>query len=90
MRYALGRETYMPVLVQDFIRNHIREIDSGTVEVMVRDIDEADRITEHRMPSGNILKFDGLGNTKIDRPGWEKFRAFLKEKLKERKEGEVE
>ena len=86
MRYALGRQTYMPGLVQDFIRGHIGEIDSGTVEIMIRDIDEADRIMEHRMSNWNILKTDGLGDTKIDRPGWERFRAFLKEKLKEKKD----
>ena len=86
MRYALGRQSYMPSLVQDFIRGHIGEIDSGTVEIMIRDIDEADRIMEHRMSNGNILKTDGLGDTKIDRPGWERFRAFLKEKLKEKKD----
>lgn len=84
MRYALGRETYMPGLVQDYIRGHIGEIYSGTVEIMIRDIDEADKITEHTMPDGHILKFDGLGDTKIDRPGWERFRAFLREKLKEK------
>lgn len=89
MRYALGRQTYMPGIVQDYIRAHIGEIGTGTVEIMIRDIDEADRITEHRMPDGHILTLDGLGDTKIDRPGWERFRAFLKVKLKERKEGEV-
>lgn len=86
MRYALGRQTYMPSLVQDFIRRHIGEIDSGTIEIMIRDIDEADKITEHTMPDGHVLKFDGLGDTKIDRPGWERFRAFLKERLKEKRD----
>lgn len=86
MRYALGRQSYMPSLVQNFIWEHIREIDSGTIEIMIRGIDEADRIMEHRMPNGNILKTDRLGDTKIDRPGWERFRAFLKEKLKEKKD----
>lgn len=86
MRYALGRQTYMPGLVQDFIQAHIGEIDLGTIEIMIRDIDEADRITEHRTQEGHILMFDGLGDTKIDRPGWERFRAFLKEKLKEKKD----
>ena len=86
MRYALGRQSYMPSLVQDFIWEHIREIDSGTIEIMIRDIDEADRIMTHRMPNGHDLITDGLGDTKIDRPGWERFRAFLKEKLKEKKD----
>lgn len=86
MRYAIGRQSYMPGLVQDFIREHIREIDSGTIEIMIRDINEADRIMTHRMPNGHDLITDGLGDTKIDRPGWERFRAFLKEKLKEKKD----
>lgn len=85
MRYALGRQTYMPSLVQDFIRGHIVEIDSGTVEIMIRDIDTADKITAHTLSDGHILSLDGLGDTKIDRPGWEQFRAFLRENLKEKK-----
>ena len=47
MRYALGRQTYMPGLVQDFIRSHINQIDRGTIQVMIRDIDDADHITEY-------------------------------------------
>ena len=61
MRYSLGRQSYMPSLVQDFIRDHIAEIYSGTVEIMIRDIDEADKITEHRTQEGHILMFDGMG-----------------------------
>lgn len=86
MRYALGRQTYMPSLVQDFIRGHIGEIDSGTIEIMIRDINKADRITEHKLSDGHMMMLDGLGDTKIDRPGWERFRAFLREKLKEKLE----
>lgn len=83
MRYALGRQTYMPGLVQDFIRRHIGEIDSGTIEIMIRDIDTADKITAHMMSDGHILSLDGLGDTKIDRPGWERLRDFLREKVKD-------
>lgn len=87
MRYVLGRQTYMPGIVQDYILAHIGEIGTEIVEIMVRDIDEADRIREHRTQEGHILTFDGLGDTKIDRPGWERFRAFLREKMEERKDG---
>lgn len=86
MRYAIGRQTYMPGLVQDFIRRHIGEIDFGMIEIMIRDIDTADKITAHTLSDGHILSLDGLGDTKIDRPGWERFRAFLKERLKEKKD----
>ena len=82
MRYALGRETYMPGLVQRFIRAHIKEIDQKSVKVMIRDIDESDRIREYTMSDGTVRKIDGLGDTEIDRPGWEKFREFLKGQVK--------
>ena len=80
MRYALGRETYMPGLVQNYIRAHIKEIDSRAIQVMIRDICEADRITSHTLPDGREIKIDGLGDTQIDRPGWLQFMAFLKER----------
>lgn len=82
VRYAIGRQTYMPGLVQDFIRAHIGEIDDNAIRVMIRDIDEADRVTEHTLSGGNVLQIDGLGDPKIDRPGWEKLREFLKERVK--------
>lgn len=84
MRYALGRQTYMPGLVQDYIRANIADIESRDITTMIRDINEADRITEHKMPNGSILKNDGLGSTTIDRPGWERFRAFLMSELEKR------
>lgn len=82
MRYALGRQTYMPGLVQEFIRAHILDIDNGTIEVMIRDIDEADHIRTYRTDSDTPYTVDGLGDTKIDRPGWERFREFLKGAIK--------
>ena len=81
VRYALGRQTYMPGLVQDFIRAHINEIDGNAIKVMIRDIEENDKISEHKLSNGSIMKIDGLGDTKIDRPGWERLREFLKEKV---------
>ena len=84
MRYALGRQTYMPGLVMDYIKAHIKEIDSNSVSVMIRDIDEADSIREYTMPNGNTLKVDGMGDTQIERPGWEWFREFLKSEMEER------
>lgn len=83
LRYALGRQTYMPGIVQDFIRAHISEIDHSSIKVMIRDIDEADKFRTYNMPSGNIMTIDGLGDTRIDRPGWERLRDFLREKVKD-------
>ena len=80
MRYALGRQTYMPGMVQDYIRAHIKDIDTSTINVMIRDIDEADKITEQKLSNGSTIMIDGLGDTRIDRPGWEQLREFLKAK----------
>lgn len=77
VRYALGRETYMPSLVQGFVKRHPEIVDENTRAVMIRDINEADRITEHKLPNGDTLRIDGLGSTTIDRPGWLDFRAWL-------------
>lgn len=85
MRYALGRETYMPGLVQDYIRAHIKEIELNAISVMIADIDGADRIREHKLSNGDTIVIDGLGSTVIDRPGWEQFREFLKSEKERRK-----
>ena len=41
VRYALGRRTYMPSLVTEYIMGHCHLIlDSNTLGVMIRDIEE--------------------------------------------------
>ena len=84
MRYALGRQTYMPGLVQDYIKAHIKEIDSNVISVMIRDIDCADKTITYTSPSGRMVRIDRLGDTNIDRPRWKRFREFLKSEAKER------
>ena len=81
LRYALGRQSYMPGIVQDFIRSHINEIDQSSIKVMLRDIEEADRIRTYISNSGDSIVIDGLGDTRIDRPGWERLREFLRGKV---------
>ena len=39
LRYAIGRNTYMPSLVSDFIKNHIEIFDINSIAVMIEDID---------------------------------------------------
>lgn len=77
VRYALGRQTYMPGIVQDFVMRHPEIVSKNVREIMVRDINEADHIRDVKLPSGTIMKIDGLGDTTIDRPGWIRFRAWL-------------
>lgn len=71
VRYSLGRQTYMPSLVQQFINRNLKQIDSYSLAVMARDIKEA--------PS--------YGNKTIDKPGWMNFLAVLEKELKDRDYG---
>lgn len=79
VRYALGRETYMPKLVQDWIMAHPELLSENGVAVMIRDINDKDHIYEV-----NGRKYDSLGSTAIDRPGWLYFRGWLMDLKKER------
>lgn len=56
VRYAVGRATYMPHLVVDFITPILSELDDTTLFVMRRDIEES----------------DSLGDPRIDAPKWRK------------------
>ena len=68
VRYSLGRQTYMPSLVQQFVIRNLNLIDGYSLAVMARDVKEA--------PS--------YGNETIDKPGWMNFLAVLKKELKDR------
>jgi hypothetical protein len=66
VRYCIGRRTYMPGLVTDWIMNHCHGIlNQKTIGVMKRDIDEA-----------RTRPFDGLGDN-CDIITWLKFREWL-------------
>lgn len=67
VRYALGRQSYMPGLVQSYIMPMLPYLDKRTLSVMRRDIEEA-----AMMPCG-------LGDEDIDRPGWMRFLEAVKE-----------
>lgn len=79
VRYAIGRQSYMPSLVQGFIMRYPQAVTENVKSVILRDIEENDRVTEHDLGDGKKMTIDHLGDTKIDRPGWIKFRDWLKE-----------
>ena len=60
VRYAIGRETYMPSLVIDYITPLLPYLSDNTLETMAEDIADKD------YPGG-------LGDEMIDRPYWEQF-----------------
>ena len=59
----------MPGLVQDFVMRHPEIVDARVKSVMLEDIRTADRLTKYGRPDGTEMVVDGLGDTKIDRPG---------------------
>ena len=64
LRYAMGRETYMPSLVRDFVRPLLPMLTDKTLGVMTMDSEEQRRI--------------GLwGSETIDKPGWELWLSEL-------------
>ena len=71
VRYACGRQTYMPSIVIGFIRPLISEIDDKTLCCMERDIRDAE-------------KFGGYGDEKIDKPDWMRFLANLQAEIDKR------
>ena len=73
IRYCQGRRTYMPSLVRDIIRPHLKELSDKDLAVMIDDCSYQKR-------------FNLYGDEAIDKPGWNKWeQELLKER--ERRDG---
>lgn len=72
VRYALGRMTYVPGLVQDCVKRNVDAIDTNDIKVIIWDISDASR------------SYKGLGDPDIDAPGWLELKEFLEGVLKRR------
>lgn len=44
VRYALGRYTYMPSVVMNFVRKYMKVLDTRTIHVMIEDIEKESKI----------------------------------------------
>ena len=75
VRYCMGRQTYMPSIVIDFITPLIPRLDNKTLWCLDRDLSDP-------------AVYGGLGDEKIDAPLWIKFHERIKEEIKSRKEQE--
>jgi hypothetical protein len=71
VRYACGRQTYMPSKVIGFIRPLISKIDDNALCCMERDV-------------RNAKIFGGYGYKKIDKPDWMRFLADLQAEIDKR------
>lgn len=68
VRYSLGRQTYMPTLVQSFILPLLPKMSEKTLAVMERDIRQA----------------RSYGDPSIDRPTWMKFLSEIRKVMDDR------
>ena len=72
LRYAMGRETYMPDLVRSFVRPLLPKLDSKTLAVMAQDCEFQKRMGAY-------------GHERIDKPGWVRWEHEVNEELERRK-----
>lgn len=75
IRYCQGRQTYMPKLVQDIVRQHLGEISDKDLHVMIDDC---------RFQEDMHL----YGDERIDKPNWLKWKQDLLAE-QERRNGRV-
>ena len=71
LRYCIGRETYMPSLVIEFIRPLLSYVSNRTLACFERDIRDA----------------DCYGDPVIDKPLWIKFLGEIQSEIKKRNIG---
>ena len=71
IRYACGRQTYMPSLIIEEVQPWLPLLNAKTLACMERDIREAD-------------KFGGYGDEKIDKPEWLKFLKEIQDLMDKR------
>lgn len=71
VRYCLGRKTYMPSLVIDYIIPLIPHLSNNTLFVFQRDVSDAE-------------SFGGYGDDRLDKPAWMYFLDAINKELSER------
>ena len=75
LRYAMGRMTYMPSLVRDFVRPLLPRLPDKTIKVMVDDCDFQRRMNAY-------------GDDRIDKPDWIKWEKEVKAELERRQQSD--
>lgn len=77
LRYAMGRETYMPVLVRDFVRPLLNLFSDKTLSVMIMDCEDQARLNK-------------WGNDLIDKPSWLRWKQELLAEKERRRRVQLE
>ena len=52
LRYAIGRHTYMPTTISDFVRTYVDVLDVKTINVIIKDLDEA--LNREELPQRHV------------------------------------
>ena len=76
IRYTIGRESYMPKLVTDYIRPLLPYLTDKALFLFERDIRE----------QGNMDYERAYGDPLIDKPTWDRFYADVVAEIDKRKE----
>lgn len=69
VRYACGRQSYMPDIVIGYMTPKIKDLSINVLHIMDRDL------TDCRSYSG------GMGDDRVDRPGWIRFHDAIREEI---------
>lgn len=75
LRYAMGRETYMPDLVRSIVKQHLRDMEQKDIEVMLQDC-------------AWQYQHEVYGNPTIDKPGWVLWEQIIRIEKERRLKGD--
>ena len=75
VRYSMGRQTYMPSLVIGFLTPLLPRLSDRTLKCLARDLAEP-------------AIYGGLGDERIDAPGWIRFKHDVELEINKREEKE--
>ena len=68
LRYCQGRRTYMPDMVREIVRPHLKELQDRTLRVLENDCAFQSQV----------------GDEKIDKPGWIQWRNEIEAEIRRR------
>ena len=74
IRYCMGRETYMPELIQGIVKENLKNITDKDLGVMISDCEWQKDVGMY-------------GDPYMDKPGWQLFAKKLKEEQERRRDG---
>lgn len=75
LRYCMGRQTYMPDMVREIVREHLEELSDKDIYVLLNDCEFQ-------------AQMELWGDPKLDKPGWVAWKNELEKEQQRRKEND--